>query len=223
MQIYKNLRSTINRTFPFSLLPLPYRRDAFEKDFCSEEVFQYHVDKHHLTYCMKLNSLLEEDKYHDLKQLSLESLISQSLKKDLTLVFNNAAQLWNHDFLWFCITPDNKQNRENYDIFQKIALQYGSWEKFATLFIEKSLAQFGSGWSWLTLRENTLSIETTSNATTPIAQNAFPIFTCDLWEHAYYLIFKNNRKEYVEKFLQHLNWQQLEQNYLYLKNLSHHK
>lgn len=209
--------------YPFSLMLLPYSKDAFNHSFLSKESFDYHYDKHHLTYVNNLNSLIKDSK-HDLGNKTLEDIIkfaSNNLEKtDCLKIYNNAGQVWNHNFYWMSLTP-KKLDKTKYKILQILQNQYSSWENFAKQFLDASLAHFASGWSWLVLnkKEGRLEIITTKNATTGFENSSHvPLFTCDLWEHAYYITFRNNRADYVKQMLEeYLNWDFVEKNYSNVK------
>ncbi len=208
-------RSLINRNYPFELLPLQYLENAFLENFLTPEIFSYHRNKHHQGYINKLNGLLSLEENEYLRKMKLERLIEYSRANKKTAIFNNAAQTWNHDFFWLCISPDSQEKHKR-NLWKLILQQYESWEKFVKTFVEASVNHFASGWSWLVISNGQLKIVTTSNAELPLSEenSVFPIFTCDLWEHAYYLAFKNDRSKYVETTLnKFLNWENLESNY----------
>lgn len=199
-----------DRLYPFSLLPLEYEEDRFDPSFFSKEVFQFHRGKHHLGYIAKLNALLESN-YEELQFLTLKKLVLQT--RHIPEVFNNAGQTLNHDLFWASISPD-KQTGQGTKLMEAISLQYGSWQNFVERFVEESMKCFGSGWTWLCSRDGKLEISATSNADSPIAEKT-PIFTCDLWEHAYYITFRNDRAAYVKRMVnEFLNWRELEGTYL---------
>lgn len=213
-----NISSDEREVYPFSLMSLPYKRDAFDNDFLSSESFDYHYDKHHANYVNTLNTLIQEHpKYHN---KSLENIIItlsfQKLNELETKILNNAAQVWNHNFFWNCLS-EKKLDKTFYKIFDVITYFFGSWKNFTDQFIQASTSHFASGWSWLCINKSTsdLKIILTTNAQTPI-QDKYntPLFCCDLWEHAYYIDFRNDRKKYVMHFLEHINWFFLNNNYL---------
>ncbi|HCU06049.1 MAG TPA: superoxide dismutase [Fe] [Holosporales bacterium] len=186
------------------ILPqLPYALDALSPHI-SQETLELHYGKHHQTYVTNLNNLLENS---DLSNLSLEEIILKtSGKSDLAGLFNNAAQVWNHTFYWHCLSPNGGGDPKGIlkDMIEK---NFGSLETFKTLFKTACLTQFGSGWAWLVQEGANLKIVKTSNAETPMTQGSKPLLTCDVWEHAYYVDFKNRRPDYVDTFLKHLvNW-----------------
>lgn len=190
--------------FPFALPPLPYEKDAFKPHF-SVETFDYHHGKHHNAYVTNLNKLLENNQ--ELQSLELEELIHRSYK-DQPAIFNNAAQIWNHSFFWHSIKP-GAGGKPQGAMLEKIQADFSSYEQFAKEFTQAALGQFGSGWAWLVLNpeNNKLEIVKTTNAETPLTAKLFPLIACDVWEHAYYIDYRNQRPNYIETFLEHMiNW-----------------
>lgn len=187
----------------FELPPLPYDRDALEPHM-SSRTFDYHYGKHHQAYVTKLNGLIEGT---DLDGKSLEDIILVSAgKADMTGVFNNAAQVWNHTFFWNSMKP-NGGGRPAPKLAEMIDTAFGSYDNFVEKFKAAAAGQFGSGWAWLVLDEGALKIVTTANAETPLTQGMTPLLTCDVWEHAYYLDYQNDRPGFVGVFLDKLvNW-----------------
>jgi len=193
----------------FSLPPLPYNKDALSP-YMSAQTLDTHHGKHHNTYIQNLNKLISET---NLTQKSLEEIILATHKKEFA-IFNNAAQAWNHNFFWHSMTPNKSELSKN--LLELIIKNFGSYEKFVEAFKTTGLSQFGSGWIWLVFDNNTkeLKIEKTSNAETPLTNGQIPLITCDVWEHAYYLDYKNNRAAYLDGFIKHLiNWNFAEENY----------
>ena len=188
---------------PFKLPELPYEKDAFEPHF-SPETFDYHHGTHHNAYVTNLNNLLEDNK--EMLGLDLEQIIKASHNTNNS-IFNNAAQIWNHTFFWHSIKPNAGGNPSD-NMLDKINEDFGSYEEFAKQFKQASMTQFGSGWAWLVLNENNkLEIVKTANAETPLTDGMFPLIVCDIWEHAYYIDFRNKRLDYVSVFLDHMvNW-----------------
>jgi Fe-Mn family superoxide dismutase len=182
---------------PFKLSPLPYEKDAL-KPYISAETLEYHYGKHHQAYVNKLNALTKDT---PLAEKSLETLI----KTETGGVFNNAAQIWNHDFYWQCLSPKKSEPTGELEI--AINKTFGSLDKFKQAFKEKALANFGSGWTWLVkdTKEN-LEIINTSNAANPLTDNKTPLLTCDVWEHAYYIDYRNERGIYLDNFWPLVNW-----------------
>ena len=180
------------------LMKLPYGYDALAP-MISEETLHYHYDKHHAGYVAKLNSLIKETIFEP------KTLIEIIQSAD-GAIFNNAAQVYNHDFFWNSLS--NTQRNQSTYLTSKINEQFGSEEELKKAFIEKAIGLFGSGWVWLCLDKNLkLTIVTTSNADTPILSGLVPLMVCDVWEHAYYLDYKNARAEYLETFWKLINWE----------------
>jgi Fe-Mn family superoxide dismutase len=211
----KEIRKIIDRKYPFALLELQYKEDDFPQYFLTSEIFSYHRGKHHAGYINKLNGILSLEENADLRLINIEKLIEHSRKIKNPAIFNNAAQIWNHDFFWLCLSPTQRNKNEN-KLLNKILEEYNSWEHFVEIFTNASLGLFGSGWSWLVLAKGRLQVITTSNAELPLntLESVFPIFTCDLWEHSYYIAFKNDRAKYVQTMLnEFLDWEMLNANY----------
>ncbi|CAN0592252.1 unnamed protein product [Ectocarpus sp. 12 AP-2014] len=190
--------------FPFELPELPYKKDAFEPHF-SPETFDYHHGKHHNAYVTNLNNLLEDNR--EMHGLDLEQIIKTSHNTN-NAIFNNAAQIWNHTFFWHSIKP-GAGGIPTGAILDKINKDFGSYEEFAKQFKQAALTQFGSGWAWLVLnnKNDKLEIVKTANAETPLTDDMAPLIACDVWEHAYYIDFRNRRPDYVSIFLDHMvNW-----------------
>ncbi|MES2215074.1 MAG: superoxide dismutase [Pseudomonadota bacterium] len=189
---------------PFVLLDLPYSKDALEPYFTAEN-FDYHHGKHHNAYVVKLNELLGGKSALD--GMSLEEIILKSHQNPaLQGIFNNAAQIWNHTFYWHSMKEEASVVPEGV-LLEAIERDFGSFEKFKEEFRSSGIAQFGSGWVWLVLGAGKLQIVKTGNAETPITQGLKPILACDVWEHAYYIDYRNRRADYLEIFLEHLvNW-----------------
>ncbi|TQF15706.1 superoxide dismutase [Myxococcus llanfairpwllgwyngyllgogerychwyrndrobwllllantysiliogogogochensis] len=188
----------------FTLPELPYRKDALAPHI-SEETLEYHYGKHHQAYVTNLNKLLagkpEESK-------SLEEVILSSDGG----VFNNAAQVWNHTFYWHCMKPSGG-GLPTGDLAAAITRDFGSFEKFKEEFSQAAATQFGSGWAWLVLDKDKLAITKTGNADLPMKHGQKALLTIDVWEHAYYIDFRNQRPKYIETFLTHLvNWDFVAQN-----------
>ena len=188
-----------------TLPALPYDYEALQPHI-SKETLEFHHDKHHNTYVVNLNNLIKDT---DLAGQSLEDIILAS-KGDAAKVgiFNNAAQIWNHTFYWNCMTP-NGGGKPTGALAAKIDAAFGSYEKFAEEFTQAALTQFGSGWAWLVADQvnGELSIMKTPNADLPMAHGKVAVLTVDVWEHAYYIDFRNLRPKYVATFLESLvNW-----------------
>lgn len=188
-----------------TLPELPYAKNALEPHL-SAETLEFHHDKHHQTYVTNLNNLI---KGTDLEGKSLEEIIKISAGDAAKAgIFNNAAQVWNHTFYWNSIKP-NGGGKPTGPIAEKIDAAFGSYEKFAEAFTAAATTQFGSGWAWLVADKvnGDLSIVKTGNADTPLAHGQVAVLTIDVWEHAYYIDFRNARPKYIATFLEHLvNW-----------------
>jgi len=182
---------------------LPYAKEALEP-YISAKTLEIHHGKHHQTYVTNLIKLIEGT---DLANEPLESLILKSVNNpDRVGIFNNAAQVWNHTFYWNSIKPKGG-GAPSGEIASKIDTSFGSYDAFVQAFKNAGLTQFGSGWAWLVLNNETLEIIKTSNADTPIAHGMKPLLTVDVWEHAYYLDYQNKRADYLDAFFSHLiNW-----------------
>ena len=180
-----------------TLMKLPYGYDALAP-MISQETLHYHYDKHHAGYVAKLNTLIK------VSEFETKTLI-EIIQNAEGAIFNNAAQVYNHDFYWNSLS--NTQEKQSTYLISKINEHFGSQEAFKKSFIEKALGLFGSGWVWLCLDQKLqLTILSTSNANTPIVSGLTPLMVCDVWEHAYYLDYKNVRAEYLENFWKLVNW-----------------
>ena len=186
-----------------SLPVLPYEKNALAPHI-SQQIIEYHYGKHHNAYVTNTNKLIEGT---DLSNQDLENIIKKTSKDtSMSSIFNNAAQVWNHSFYWACMKPGGGGPPSG-AIAERIASDFGSYEKFAEQFKNAGTTQFGSGWAWLILKDNHLEIMKTSNADTPLAHGLQPLLTVDVWEHAYYLDYQNRRPDYLASFLEHLiNW-----------------
>ena len=186
-----------------SLPILPYEKNALAP-YISQQTIEYHYGKHHNAYVTNTNKLIEDT---DLSNQDLENIIKKTSKDtSMSSIFNNAAQVWNHSFYWACMKPGGGGPPSG-AIAERIASDFGSYEKFAEQFKNAGTTQFGSGWAWLILKDNHLEIMKTSNADTPLAHGLKPLLTVDVWEHAYYLDYQNRRPDYLASFLEHLiNW-----------------
>ncbi|WIG69367.1 superoxide dismutase [Fe] [Photobacterium damselae] len=183
----------------FELPALPYAKDALEPHI-SAETIEYHYGKHHNTYVVKLNGLVEGT---DLADKSLEEIIKSSAGS----VFNNAAQVWNHTFYWHCLSP-NAGGEPTGEVAEAINKAFGSFEAFKAQFTDSAVNNFGSGWTWLVKNtDGTLAIMNTSNAGCPIVEEGItPLLTVDVWEHAYYIDYRNLRPTYMDAFWALVNW-----------------
>ncbi len=187
----------------FTLPTLPYAKNALVP-YISEQTIDFHYGKHHQTYVTNLNNLVQASVN---EEKTLEELIQMSFSKpDMTGVFNNAAQVWNHTFFWNCMKP-NGGGLPTGLIAEKINAAFGSYEKFAAEFKQAALTQFGSGWAWLVQEGDSIKITKTANADLPMVHGQSALLTCDVWEHAYYLDYQNRRADFVQTFLDNLiNW-----------------
>lgn len=187
------------------LPPLPYAMDALLPHI-SPETLEYHYGKHHQTYVTKLNGLVEGT---ELENTSLEDLIRTSSGG----IFNNAAQVWNHTFYWHCLSP-NGGGEPTGAIADAINASFGSFEDFKAAFANTAVNTFGSGWAWLVKNaDGSLELVSTSNAATPLTvEGQTPLLTCDVWEHAYYIDYRNARPQYLEAFWNLVNWDFVNQN-----------
>lgn len=183
----------------FELPQLPYPMDALAPHI-SKETLEYHYGKHHNAYVLKLNELIQGSA---LEGQSLEEIIKASEGP----IFNNAAQIWNHSFYWNCLSP-NGGGLPIGDLANAIEASFGSFEHFLQAFYAKAIGNFGSSWTWLVRKPNgELDIVNTSNAETPLTTDSTPLLTCDLWEHAYYIDYRNARPAYLDAFWHLVNWE----------------
>ena len=181
-----------------ALPELPYAKDALEPHI-SAETLEYHHGKHHNTYVTNLNNLIPGTEFED---MALEDII----KKSSGGVFNNAAQVWNHTFYWNCLSP-NGGGAPSGELAAGIDAAFGSFDAFKEAFSKSAATNFGSGWTWLVKDgSGKLEIVNTSNAANPMTDGKTPILTCDVWEHAYYIDYRNARPKYVEAFWNLVNW-----------------
>lgn len=179
------------------LMQLPFEMTALEP-VISAETLTYHHGKHHAGYVNKLNTLIEGTEFDS---MSLEQIILNAEGA----VFNNAAQVYNHDFYWKGLSP--VRSAPSVELTQMIEAEFESMENFKTAFLNSGAALFGSGWVWLVISpEKKLKITATSNADTPIVHQETPLMTCDVWEHAYYVDYRNARPDYLEKWWSLINW-----------------
>ncbi|MBU25722.1 MAG: superoxide dismutase [Fe] [Gammaproteobacteria bacterium] len=190
----------------FELPSLPYAPTALTPNI-SEETIEFHHGKHHKTHVDNLNSLIIGSEFEG---KSLEEIVKTSSGS----IFNNAAEMWNHSFYWHCMTPEPSM-RPTGAFADAIDRTFGSFDYFKEEFTQISLSIFGSGWAWL-VRANDGSIELTSTtgAGNPIVNKKKPLLTCDLWEHAYYLDYRNSRLAYVKAFLELIDWGYVQARYI---------
>lgn len=188
---------------PFELSPLPYDEGALAPSISARTV-EFHYRKHHKTYVETLNKLVAGTRYADMK---LEQIIRTTAKAESEpdkKIFNNAAQVWNHDFYWRSLTP--KAAKPDGKLAQVIERDFGGLDALLKQFAETGKGQFGSGWAWLVSSGGKLSIVKTGNAADPMADHVNCLLTVDVWEHAYYLDYQNERAKYLEAALGKLNW-----------------
>ncbi|MCW8829436.1 MAG: superoxide dismutase [Fe] [Gammaproteobacteria bacterium] len=183
----------------FELPNLPYEKNALEPHI-SAETLEYHHGKHHNTYVTNLNNLVPGTEFEG---KSLEEIITSAPAGG---VFNNAAQIWNHTFYWNCLSP-NGGSEPTGDLANAINKAFGSFAEFKEKFSTSAATNFGSGWTWLVKNsDGSVEIVNTSNAGCPLTDGKTPLLTCDVWEHAYYIDYRNARPKYVEAFWNLVNW-----------------
>ncbi|CAI0968889.1 Superoxide dismutase [Fe] [Serratia quinivorans] len=188
----------------FELPALPYEKNALEPHI-SAETLEYHYGKHHNAYVVNLNNLLKGSKFEG---LSLEEIVKASDGG----IFNNAAQVWNHTFYWHCLSPQGGGEPEG-KLAEAINQAFGSFAAFKQQFSDAAVKNFGAGWTWLVQTpEGSLAIVNTSNAATPLTGDDKPLLTVDVWEHAYYIDYRNARPAYLENFWALVNWAFVEKN-----------
>ncbi len=191
----------------FSLTPLPYALDALAP-YISRETLEFHHGKHLQTYVDNLNKLIPGTEY---ESLTLEDIIR---KAPAGGIFNNAAQIWNHVFYFESLNAHSIPTMSEWFV-SRIVDKWGSIEAFQIAFNDVALKTFGSGWAWLVKKEDgSLDIISTSNALTPLTSTDVPLLTCDVWEHAYYIDYRNARAKYLENFWQVVNWAKVEERYM---------
>lgn len=189
----------------FQLPKLPYDMDALAPHI-SKETLEYHYGKHHQAYVNNLNNLIKDSEFAG---QSLENIIMKSSGG----IFNNAAQVWNHTFYWNCLTPKSTGEPEG-KLADAIKKKFGSFDEFKKLFSQSAATLFGSGWAWLTKNaKNELEIVNTSNADLPMKADKKALLTCDVWEHAYYIDYRNVRPDYIKNFWEIVNWDFVAENF----------
>jgi Fe-Mn family superoxide dismutase len=190
---------------PFKLAPLPWDDDALAPTI-SANTISFHYYKHHQAYVDMLNKLVEGSAFADLKLEEIVQKTAGAEEAKEKKIFNNAAQVWNHDFYWHSLTPTKTAPSAQLD--SAIASAFGSRDELIAKLAEAGKDQFGSGWAWLVSKGGKLSIEKSSNAETPMAKGVNCLLTVDVWEHAYYLDYQNARPKYLESVLgKLLNWE----------------
>lgn len=183
----------------FALPALPYDQNVLEPHI-SAETLEYHYGKHHKSYVDKLNGAVAGT---PMESASLEDVVRQSDGG----VFNNAAQVWNHSFYWNCLSP-NGGGEPSGALAEAISAAFGSFTAFKEQFTESALGNFGSGWTWLVQNaDGSLALSNTSNAGCPLTDDVTPLLTADVWEHAYYIDYRNARPKYMEAFWNLVNWE----------------
>ena len=188
-----------------TLPKLPYELDALAP-YISKETLEFHYGKHHKTYVDNLNNLIKGTEFEN---ASLEEII----KKSSGGVFNNSAQVWNHTFYWNGLKP-NGGGAPTGALADAINAKWGSFDAFKEAFTKCAVGTFGSGWAWLVKTPaGELDLVSTSNAATPLTTDNKPLLTCDVWEHAYYVDYRNARPKYVEAFWSLVNWDFVAQNF----------
>jgi superoxide dismutase, Fe-Mn family len=176
---------------------LPFAKDALAPHV-SAETLDYHYGKHHKTYVDNLNKLIPGTQF---EKMPLEEII----RKATGGIFNNAAQVWNHTFYWNCLLP--KGGKPSGRLSDAIVKSFGSLDRLKDEFTKAAITQFGSGWAWLVQNtDGSLAIESTGNAANPLKEGRNALLTCDVWEHAYYIDYRNARASYVEAFWNIVNW-----------------
>ena len=188
-----------------SLPPLPYERDALQPHI-SKETLDFHHGKHHQTYVDNLNKMVKGTEF---ESKSLEEIVKSSSGG----IFNNAAQIWNHTFYFNGFKP-NGGGAPQGDLAAAINAAFGSFDEFKTQFEQKAIGTFGSGWAWLVKgADGKLALESTSNAATPLTTGSLALLTCDVWEHAYYIDYRNSRPNYLKGYWQIINWDFVAKNF----------
>ena len=189
----------------YKLPPLPYAMDALEPAM-SKETLEYHYGKHHRAYVKELNSLVRGSEFEN---ATLEQVIRDSSGP----LFNNAAQTWNHTFFWNCMAPRGG-GKPTGALAEAMNDKWGSYAQFKEAFSKSAISNFGSGWTWLVVRSDGVDIVNTDDADNPMTQGDEPLLTLDVWEHAYYLDYRNERPKFVEAFFKNLvNWNFALRNY----------
>jgi Fe-Mn family superoxide dismutase len=187
------------------LPPLPYAMDALEPAL-SKETLEYHYGKHHRAYVKELNNLIKGTEFEN---ATLEQIIRESSGP----LFNNAAQTWNHTFFWNCLAPRGG-GKPTGALAQAISDKWGSYAQFKEAFSRSAVGNFGSGWTWLVVQSDGVAIVNTDDADNPLTKDDEPLLTIDVWEHAYYIDYRNERPKFVEAFLKNLvNWDFAQRNY----------
>lgn len=188
----------------FELPSLPYASDALAP-YMSSETLDFHHGKHHQTYVTNLNNLVKDS---DMQEASLEDIVIKS-SKDASMagIFNNAGQHWNHILFWQCMKPNGGGAMPS-ELEKRISSDFGSVDQFKEAFVQAGTTQFGSGWAWLAIDNGKLVVTKSANASNPLVEGMKPILGCDVWEHSYYIDYRNKRPDYLKAFLDNLvNWE----------------
>ncbi len=188
----------------FELPSLPYANDALAP-YMSSETLDFHHGKHHQTYVTNLNNLVNDT---DMKDSSLEDIVVKSSKdSSMAGIFNNAGQHWNHILFWQCMKPNGGGSMPS-ELESRITSDLGGIDQFKEAFIQAGITQFGSGWAWLAIDNGKLVVTKSPNASNPLVDGMKPILGCDVWEHSYYIDYRNKRPDYLKAFLDSLvNWE----------------
>ena len=188
----------------FELPSLPYANDALAP-YMSSETLDFHHGKHHQTYVTNLNNLVKDT---DMKDSSLEEIVVKSSKdSSMAGIFNNAGQHWNHILFWQCMKPNGGGSMPS-ELESRITSDLGGIDQFKEAFIQAGTTQFGSGWAWLAIDNGKLVVTKSPNASNPLVDGMKPILGCDVWEHSYYIDYRNKRPDYLKVFLDSLvNWE----------------
>ena len=186
----------------FTLPDLPYAYDALSPHM-SSETLEFHHDKHHNAYLTTMNDMIEGTDYAD---MSIEEIVRKSFKDDPKL-FNQAGQFYNHVHFWNWMSPDGGGQKMPGEL-EKAVGDYGGYDKLRSDFIEAGKTQFGSGWAWISVKDGKLEVTKTPNGENPLVHGATPILGCDVWEHSYYIDYRNARPKYLEAWFDNLvNWE----------------
>ena len=188
----------------FELPSLPYANDALAP-YMSSETLDFHHGKHHQTYVTNLNNLVKDT---DMQDSSLEEIVVKSSKdSSMAGIFNNAGQHWNHILFWQCMKPNGGGSMPS-ELESRITSDLGGIDQFKEAFIQAGTTQFGSGWAWLAIDNGKLVVTKSPNASNPLVDGMKPILGCDVWEHSYYIDYRNKRADYLKAFLDSLvNWE----------------
>tara|TARA_B100000925_G_scaffold145697_1_gene109076 strand:+ start:1538 stop:2131 length:594 start_codon:yes stop_codon:yes gene_type:complete len=188
----------------FELPSLPYEKDALAP-YMSSETLDFHHGKHHQTYVTNLNNLVKDS---DMQDASLEDIVVKSSKdSSMAGVFNNAGQHWNHILFWQCMKPNGGGAMPS-ELENRINSDFGGIDQFKEAFVQAGTTQFGSGWAWLAIDNGKLVVTKSANASNPLVDGMKPILGCDVWEHSYYIDYRNKRPDYLKAFLDNLvNWE----------------